>query len=197
VCRADRRELLSAGTALLVLKGLPAEAAAVESKYEPMDALKGKDYGKPRMTFSDFTMTDSGLQYKDYKEGSGELPQNGDTAVVDWGGYTIGYYGRPFEARNKAKGGAFTGESKDFLHFVVGKGEVIPGFEEAVKGMKVGGIRRIIVPPELGYPDNDYNKQGPKPTNFSGERALGFVLGNKGMIDKTLLFDIELLRLQR
>ena len=30
-----------------------------------------------------------------------------------------------------------------------------------------------------------------------GERALGFVLGNKGMIDKTLLFDIELLRLQR
>ena len=67
----------------------------------------------------------------------------------------------------QAKGGAFTGESKDFFHFVVGKGEVIPGFEEAVKGMKVGGIRRIIVPPELGYPDNDYNKQGPKPTNFS------------------------------
>ena len=40
--------------------------------------------------FSDFTMTDSGLQYKDYKEGTGELPQDGDTAVVDWGGYTIG-----------------------------------------------------------------------------------------------------------
>jgi hypothetical protein len=55
---------------------------------------------------------------------------------------------------------------------VVGKGEVIPGFEEAVRGMKVGGIRRIIVPPELGYPDNDYNKQGPKPTNFSVSKYL-------------------------
>jgi len=32
----------------------------------------------------------------------------------------------------------------------------------------VGGIRRIIVPVELGYPDNDFNKLGPKPTTFSG-----------------------------
>jgi hypothetical protein len=35
--------------------------------------------------------------------------------------------------------------------------------------VQVGGIRRIIVPVELGYPDNDYNKAGPKPTTFSGE----------------------------
>lgn len=34
--------------------------------------------------------------------------------------------------------------------------------------MKPGGVRRIIVPVELGYPDNDYNKLGPKPTTFSG-----------------------------
>lgn len=37
-----------------------------------------------------------------------------------------------------------------------------------VLGMKPGGVRRIIVPVELGYPDNDYNKLGPKPTTFSG-----------------------------
>jgi FKBP-type peptidyl-prolyl cis-trans isomerase len=35
-------------------------------------------------------MTESGLQYKDYKEGTGEVPKDGDTAIVDWGGYTIG-----------------------------------------------------------------------------------------------------------
>lgn len=46
-------------------------------------------------------MTPSGLQYKDLREGSGKAPQPGDTLVVDWSGYTIGYYGRPFEARNK------------------------------------------------------------------------------------------------
>lgn len=61
--------------------------------------------------------------------------------------------------------------------------------------MKEGGIRRIIVPVELGYPDNDFKKAGPSPTTFSGKRALGFVLQNQGMIDKTLLFDIELIRI--
>ncbi|OIS98389.1 peptidyl-prolyl cis-trans isomerase fkbp19, chloroplastic [Nicotiana attenuata] len=73
--------------------------------------------------------------------------------------------------------------------------QVIPAFEEAITGMAVGGIRRIIVPPELGYPDNDYNKKGPRPTTFSGQRALDFVLRNQGLIDKTLLFDIELLKI--
>jgi hypothetical protein len=33
----------------------------------------------------------------------------------------------------------------------------------------VGGIRRIIVPEELGYPDNDFNKAQPRPTTFSGK----------------------------
>lgn len=70
--------------------------------------------------------------------------------------------------------------------------QVIPAIEEAVSTMKEGGIRRIIVPVELGYPDNDFNKQGPAPTTFSGKRALEFVLKNQGMIDKTLLFDISL-----
>ena len=34
-------------------------------------------------------------------------------------------------------------------------------------GAQVGGIRRLIVPVELGYPDNDFNKKGPKPSTFS------------------------------
>lgn len=69
----------------------------------------------------------------------------------------------------QAKGGAFTGEEKDFFRFRLGEQSVIPGFEEAVAGMRVGGVRRVIVPEELGYPGNDYNKLGPKPTTFSGE----------------------------
>lgn len=36
---------------------------------------------------------------------------------------------------------------------------------------QVGGIRRIVVPVELGYPDNNYRKQGPKPTTFSVRRG--------------------------
>ncbi|RVW78042.1 Peptidyl-prolyl cis-trans isomerase FKBP19, chloroplastic [Vitis vinifera] len=160
-----------------------------------MPALRGKDYGKTKMRFPDYTETASGLQYKDLRVGSGPSPKVGETVVVDWDGYTIGYYGRIFEARNKTKGGSFQGDDKDFFKFRVGSQQVIPAFEEAVSGMSLGSIRRIIVPPELGYPENDFNKSGPRPTTFSGQRALDFVLRNQGLIDKTLLFDIELLKI--
>ncbi|OEL22460.1 Peptidyl-prolyl cis-trans isomerase FKBP19, chloroplastic [Dichanthelium oligosanthes] len=158
-------------------------------------ALRGKDYGKTKMRYPDYTETESGLQYKDLRVGDGPSPKKGETVVVDWDGYTIGYYGRIFEARNKTKGGSFEGGDKDFFKFKVGSGQVIPAFEEAISGMAPGGVRRIIVPPDLGYPENDYNKLGPKPTTFSGQRALDFVLRNQGLIDKTLLFDIELLKI--
>ena len=75
--------------------------------------------------------------------------------------------------------------------------QVIPALEEAILGMHVGGIRRIIVPQELGYPEGSgFDVIGPKPTNFSGQRALAFVLENQGMIDKTLLLDIELMAIK-
>ena len=47
--------------------------------------------------------------------------------------------------------------------------QVIPAIEEAIVGMKVGGVRRLIVPQELGYPGQppDFTKQGPTPGNFS------------------------------
>ena len=45
----------------------------------------------------------------------------------------------------------------------------VPCCSVVFRAVQPGGIRRIIVPVELGYPDNDYNKAGPKPTTFSGE----------------------------
>ena len=71
----------------------PSEAEAVIKGYEPMGALKGKDYGKSRMTYSDYTSTESGLQYQDLVVGTGVQATQGSTAVVDWRGVTIGYYG--------------------------------------------------------------------------------------------------------
>ncbi|KAB1202440.1 Peptidyl-prolyl cis-trans isomerase FKBP19, chloroplastic [Morella rubra] len=143
------------------------DGIAMASEFTDMPALRGKDYGKTKMRYPDYTETESGLQYKDLRVGTGPTPKMGETVVVDWDGYTIGYYGRIFEARNKTKGGSFEGNDKDFYKFRIGSHEVIAAFEEAVSGMALGGIRRIIVPPELGYPENDYNKSGPKPTTFS------------------------------
>lgn len=189
----DRRKVFISSIAVLATTYFGGAASA--SQFADMPALRGKDYGKTKMQYTDYTETISGLQYKDLRVGDGPKPRKGETVVVDWDGYTIGYYGRIFEARNKTKGGSFEGGEKDFYKFKVGSEEVIPAFEEAVLGMSLGGIRRIIVPPELGYPENDFNKKGPRPTTFSGQRALDFVLKNQGLIDKTLLFDIELLKI--
>ncbi|GMH45436.1 hypothetical protein BSKO_13393 [Bryopsis sp. KO-2023] len=190
---STRRSLL-AGCAF----SLPA-FARIESRadddFEKMEGIRGKDYGKSRMRVPDYVKSSSGLQYQDLITGKGDDVQEGNTLLIDWDGYTIGYYGRPFEARNKTKGGAFVGDDKDFYKVTLGAHKVIPGFEEALYGMKVGGIRRFIVPVELGYPNNDFNTLGPKPSTFSGKRALDFVLKNQGLIDKTLLFDIEVIRI--
>ncbi|XP_022972139.1 peptidyl-prolyl cis-trans isomerase FKBP19, chloroplastic [Cucurbita maxima] len=193
----DRRGVVFSSFGLLAgaLLNVADDGLAVASEFADMPALRGKDYGKTKMKYPDYTETESGLQYKDLRMGEGPSPKVGDTVVVDWDGYTIGYYGRIFEARNKTKGGSFEGDDKDYFKFRLGSQQVIPAFEEAVSGMALGGIRRIIVPPELGYPENDFNKKGPRPTKFSGQRALDFVLRNQGLIDKTLLFDIELLKI--
>ena len=126
--------------------------------------------------------------------------------VVDWDGYTIGYYGRVFQARNLAKGGAFSGEEGEgLLRWALGSGAAIPALDEAVAGMRVGGIRRIYVSPgPLFYPlgrDGAVTAAGkkllPQPSTFSGQRSLYFVLENRGLVDKSLLMDLELKSVDR
>ncbi|KAJ6713660.1 PEPTIDYL-PROLYL CIS-TRANS ISOMERASE FKBP19 CHLOROPLASTIC [Salix viminalis] len=129
------------------------DAAAMAAEFADMPALRGKDYGKTKMRYPDYTETESGLQYKDLRAGNGPLPKMGEIVVVDWDGYTIGYYGRIFEARNKTK------DDKDFFKFRLGSREVIPAFEEAVSGMALGSIRRIICA---------------KTNNIFGSTSLGF-----------------------
>lgn len=76
---------------------------------------------------------------------------------------------------------------------------MIPGVERALMTMKPGGIRQVIIPyGALSYPPNDleHNLVGPKPTTFSGQRALNFVLENP-RVDRTLLFNLKLIRVDK
>ena len=183
----DRRALLVSGASLIVL---PASAAVEQI---------GKVPDKAYTIYPDFTLDEeTGVQYKDLEVGGGDkVVADGNSVVVDWAGVTVGYYGRIFEARNKSKGGSFTGDDKDYLRVKVGDPRLIPGFNEALLGMKVGGVRRVIVPASQGYPNQKAGFKGflPAPGTFSGKRTLDFVLQNEGMMDKTLLFDIELLKI--
>jgi len=182
--------------AILPLAAVSSSCEAVEENVR-LGGLNGP--GKPKTFFSDFSLTDSGLQFKDFKQGSGPSPKQGDRVALEWTGVTVGYQGRYFETRNKPKGGAFADDGflQEPLAFVVGDGAVIPAVDEAVRGMAVGGIRRIIVPEEIGYPPSGFDKVGPKPSTFSGQRALDFVLASKdSMMDKTLMLDLKLVSLK-
>ena len=87
-----------------------------------------------------FVVTDSGLRYLDLKVGDGAEAQGGKRVVVDWVGYTAGYQAKKIES---------TRETDEPFVFTLGRGEAMPAFEEAVRAMRVGGVRRIEIPGEV------------------------------------------------
>ncbi|CAM9730119.1 unnamed protein product [Chrysoparadoxa australica] len=201
--RRDFTRQVTTSVAGVLLGATASDAAPVRMQLPPEDkgssqmvdlpGLRGKDYGKSATLYPDFVQLSNGLQVKDVKIGTGDPPRVGDRAVIDWQGYTIGYNSRPFQLKNGVKGSAFEGD-QDLYRFKVGSGAVIPGLDAAVRDMKRGGKRQVIVPAELGYPASDpkHNVVGPRPSTFSGQRALDFVLESQGLVDKTLLFIITL-----
>jgi len=176
------------------------DAEETERKKDQVEMKGIRGDSKTRTKYPDYTETASGVQYKDVKAGAGEMPKDGERVVIDWEGYTIGYYGRIFQKKNSVQGGAFA-EDPGFYRFVLGTNSLVPGLEEGIKGMKPGGVRQIVVPPgPLSYPEDDspHKRVGPRPSTFDGMRALNFVLENKqGLIDKTLLFNVKLIRIDK
>ena len=86
------------------------------------------------------TTTDSGLQIKEIECGEGEEAAKGDTLEVHYEGRLED--GTKFDA-SRDHGSTF--------EFQVGAGQVIQGWDEGLIGMKIGGIRELTIPPELGY----------------------------------------------
>jgi len=78
----------------------------------------------------------------DLTVGTGTEATNGSTATVTYGAWLYS------ESAADHKG---TGLEQNQTSFVVGANQVIKGFDQGVAGMKVGGTRRIIVPPSLAY----------------------------------------------
>ena len=103
---------------------------------------------------------------EDLTVGTGQEAMNGDTLYVDYTGWLYD----PNAAENK--GTQFdSSRGRDPFAFTLGAGRVIAGWDQGVPGMRVGGLRRIVIPPELGYGSSG---QGPIPG------------------DATLLFEVEL-----
>ena len=84
--------------------------------------------------------TASGLSYDDIKKGTGASPNPGQTAVVHYTGWLTD--GKKFDS-SRDRGQPF--------RFRVGQGQVIKGWDEGVATMQVGGVRKLTIPPQLGY----------------------------------------------
>lgn len=109
--------------------------------------------------------TPSGLQYVDLAIGSGREAHAGETAIVHYTGTLTD--GKKFDS-SKDRNSPFS--------FRLGAGRVIKGWDEGVEGMKIGGIRKLVIPPQLGY----------------GSRGAGAAVPPNA----TLIFEVELLDLR-
>ncbi len=103
----------------------------------------------------------NGLKIEDVKVGTGEVAVKGALITVHYVGTLMN--GKKFDS-SRDRGEPF--------QFPLGQGMVIQGWEQGFEGMKVGGVRKLTIPPELGYGSQDV---GPIPAN------------------STLQFEVELL----
>jgi len=108
------------------------------------------------------------LQKKDIVVGDGAEAKSGDSVSVQYVG-AIYDTGKEFDA-SWDRGQPFT--------FTLGGGQVIKGWDEGVEGMKVGGRRELIIPPDLGY-----GAQGSPPT-IPANATLVFVVDLKSVKGK-------------
>jgi FKBP-type peptidyl-prolyl cis-trans isomerase FkpA len=116
---------------------------------------------------TNMTRLESGLYIQDLAEGEGEAVEAGQVALVQYTGWLPD--GTLFDSSRQPGRSPFD--------LVVGRGEVIEGWDQGLPGMRVGGRRLLVIPPTLGY----------------GTEGAGGVIPPNA----TLIFDVELVEVRR
>ena len=112
-----------------------------------------------------YTTNPSGLKYLDIETGTGEAARPGQKAKVHYTGWLTN--GQKFDS---------SVDRLEPFEFRLGAGQVIKGWDEGVAGMKVGGKRKLVIPPAMGY----------------GARGAGGVIPPNA----ELIFEVELLKIK-
>jgi FKBP-type peptidyl-prolyl cis-trans isomerase FkpA len=111
------------------------------------------------------TTTPTGLQIEELTVGTGATATAGQEVIVHYTGWLTN--GNKFDSSK---------DRNDPFIFPLGQRNVIAGWDEGVQGMQVGGVRKLTIPPELGY----------------GARGAGGVIPPNA----TLVFEVELLEVR-
>lgn len=128
---------------------------------ERIEAQKAKQAEELDKVSAGFQQTDSGLRYQIIQEGAGQQATAGQTVSVHYKGQLLD--GTVFDSSYKRQ---------QPIDFVLGQGQVIPGWDEGVSLLKVGDKARFVIPSDLAY----------------GSRRAGGVIPP----DAALIFDVEL-----
>ena len=107
------------------------------------DTCKSKEPQEPLTAPAAFKVENKAekLETKDLKVGKGPVAKKGDCLIVKYYG-TLAKTGTKFDENYTAPNG---------FAFIVGNGQVIPGWDQGIPGMKAGGERRLIIPSSLAY----------------------------------------------
>ena len=165
---------LKLGIALAALLGMglgcnpetKATDAAAPPVAEPPKASQTAVSGKPAVGAKEVT-TATGLRYTDVVIGDGPMPKPGQTVRVHYTGTLMN--GTKFDS-------SFDHPDKQPIEFPLGAHAVIEGWDEGIATMKVGGKRKLVIPPMLAYKDQ--------------------AMGDKIPANSTLKFDVELVGVQ-
>lgn len=142
------------------------ERAMPDATVEPASPEVARSYAPSlEVDLDRMTRTPSGLHVEDVQEGAGPPVQPGDDIVVHYTGWLVD--GTRFDS-SRDNDSPFT--------LAIGTGEVIPGWDEGIPGMRVGGVRRLVIPPSLAY----------------GNEGAGGVIPPGA----TLVFEVELLEIR-
>ena len=155
--------VLVAVTGFAVYKKTSGGPAATNSPTpSPTPSMNANTDGTETPTPGPVQTVEGGVQYQDVRVGDGEAAQNGMKVTVHYTGLLTD--GTKFDS-SVDRGTPFS--------FTLGAGEVIRGWDVGVLGMRVGGIRNLAIPPEMGY----------------GSAGAGNIIPPNA----TLLFQVELL----
>ena len=164
IVRLSAAILIAAGIAACGEDSIPgapsSSAAANSSSGSCFTPQSGPDSFNESVTLQPATA--DGLQYADIKAGCGATATSGQSVTVQYTGWLTD--GTMFDTSRQS--------GRTPFQFTLGAGQVIRGWDEGVAGMKVGGKRRLVIPPSLGY----------------GAQGQGSIPPNS-----TLIFDVELL----